>query len=77
MKTTFSILFAIACIVYAGNPTINFKPFSISFEKPYLPFAVLFLVMSVYLFQLQSEINGYKRGVNKCIETIKNFKSDK
>lgn len=64
MKTTiFIIAFVIFALVYVGDPKINFKPFSISFEKPYMPFALFFLVLSLACYSLQYEKIGHKRGM--------------
>ena len=78
MKTTFFILFGIACIIYTGKPSINFHPFSINFEKPYLPFATFFLILAILLYSIQYEKIGYKNGVNDTFETVKKvFKEHK
>jgi len=76
MKTAIFIIVAIILGFHLANTKVNFKPFSISFETPYYPFAVLFLILSISLFQLQSERQGFKKGVEKSIETIKSFKTD-
>lgn len=77
MKTTFFILFAIACIIYTGNPIINLKPFSISFEKPYLPFATFFLILAIACYSIQYEKIGYKKGVKDSVDIIKDVFNDK
>lgn len=77
MKTTLFILFGIACIIYTGNPTINFKPFSISFEKPYLPFATLFLILAIVCYSIQYEKIGYRNGVNDTVDIVKDVLKDK
>lgn len=76
MRIVFDILIAIIFLVFLATPKINFKPFSINFETPLVPFAVLFLIISIILFQINSEKIGYKKGYEKavknCIEIIKN-----
>ena len=54
MKTTFWILFALFMIIYSAEPNIKFKPFSISFESPYIPFAIFFLILSILRFHILS-----------------------
>jgi len=76
MRTTLDILIAIFFLVFLSNPKINFKPFSVNFETPLVSFAVLFMILSVILFQINSERQGFKKGVEKSIETIKSFKTD-
>jgi hypothetical protein len=81
MRTAGTILFAIIVFIYAANPAINFKPFSVKLETPYVSFGILFLIISLILFQIQSEKSGYKKGfeagVKKSIELIESFNSEK
>jgi hypothetical protein len=77
MKTIFIILFGIACLIYIGKPTINFSPFSISFERPYLLFAVLFLGLSIAFYSIQYEKIGYKNGVEDSVKVIEEAFNDK
>lgn len=71
MKTTIFIMaFAIFALVYVGDPKINFRPFSISFEKPYMPFALFFLVLSLACYSLQYEKIGYKKGLKDAEKEI-------
>lgn len=72
MKTTIFIIIALAWMVYIGEPTINFKPFSITFEKPYLPFATLFLILTITLYSLQYEKIGYKKGMSDTVDFFVN-----
>ena len=58
MKTTFWILFTVFCLLYSSKPTIAFKPFSIAFESPYTPFGIIFLILALSCFDLQSRKNG-------------------
>ncbi len=70
MKTSFTIVLLLAVLIYSAKPIINFKPFSISFETPYIPFAIFFLLVSLSLFQIQSNKNGFKEGVKKTIDYL-------
>lgn len=82
MKTAIFTILVFILGFHLANTKISFKPFSINFETPYYSFAVLFLVLSISLFQLQSEKQGFKRGVKtgaeKTFELIKkkNFKTN-
>lgn len=76
MKTIIFIIIALAWMVYIGEPTINFKPFSITFEKPYLPFATLFLILTIVFYSIQHEKIGYKKGMSDTVEYfIKKYKN--
>jgi hypothetical protein len=54
MKTFLWLLFFVAVMIYSSKPIITLKPFSLVFESPYTPFAILFLVISISLFNIQS-----------------------
>ena len=70
MKTLIWSIVVLAFLFYTSEPTINFKPFSISFEKPYIPFAILFFVISMVLYTIQVDRNAYKRGVENTEDVI-------
>ena len=82
MKTTIWLLVCAFFIIYSSKPTVHFKPFSIDFASPYTPFALLFLVISLTLFQLQSRKDakletlekyyriGFKEGSDFTVEQI-------
>ena len=86
MKTLFISLFIIGCIIYSSTPNIKFKPFEISFETPYIPFAILFLSISIMLFKAKAikdtkkslfedfYIEGYKDGLNEAKDIIEQIK---
>jgi len=73
MKTTFFLLLAFLFIAYTGSPKINFSPFSISFEKPYLPFATLFLMLAIVCYSIQYQNIGYKKGVDDTVKIVENI----
>lgn len=70
MKTTFWVLFTLFFIVYSAEPNIKFKPFSITFESPYMPFALLFLMLSFSFFSIHYTIKGHKEGIKDTINEI-------
>ena len=65
MKTTFWILFTVFFIIYSAKPTIEFKPFSIEFSSPYTPFGIIFLILALTCFDLQSRKNGKLEALEK------------
>lgn len=82
MKTTFWILFTVFCLIYSSKPTIAFKPFSIEFASPYTPFGIIFLILALSCFDLQSRKNeklevlekyyriGFREGSDFTVEQI-------
>lgn len=74
MKT---ILFTIICIIallWVGDLTITFKPFSISLPGWYKPVAILLFWLSMAVYTIGERTKGYKQGfddgVKKCIEIL-------
>lgn len=82
MKTTFWILFTVFCLLYSSKPTIAFKPFSIEFGSPYTPFGILFLILALSCFNLQTRkdtkkevfkdyyVEGLNDGFDNAIKSI-------
>jgi len=82
MKTSFWILFSLFFIIYSSKPTLSIKPFAISFESPYTPFGIIFLILSLSCFQLQTRkdtkkeliktyyVEGINDGFDKAVESI-------
>jgi len=77
MKTILIILFSALFFIYVGKPTVNFKPFSVNFETPYLPFAVFFLILSIHFYCMQYEKIGYKNGVNDTVKIVEKIVNEK
>lgn len=77
MKIAFYLLLAVVWFAYLSEPTISFKPFSVEFGKPFLPFAWLFLIISLTLFDLQSHKIAYKKGVEDAVEVVKEVLNEK
>lgn len=77
MKLAIYSLLTIAWLIYLSEPTISFKPFSIEFAKPYTPFAWLFIIIGIILFQVQSYNDGIDAGIDKTIQVIKDIKAGK
>ena len=79
MKT---IIFTIICIIsllWVGDLTITFKPFSISLPGWYKPVGILLFCLSVAVYTIGEYAKGYKQGfdngVKECIEILN--KNDK
>lgn len=77
MKLAIYSILAIAWLLYLSEPTISLKPFSIEFGKPYSPFAWLFLMIAIVLFQVQSDKDAYRRGIDDTIQAVKDIKAGK
>lgn len=74
MKTIlFTIIFIIA-ILWVGDLTITFKPFSISLPGWYKPIGIILFCLSVAVYNVGEYTKGYKQGfddgVKKCIEIL-------
>lgn len=74
MKTIlFTIIFIIA-ILWVGDLTITFKPFSISMPGWYKVVGILLFWLSMAVYTIGERTKGYKQGfddgVKKCIEIL-------
>lgn len=74
MKTIlFTIIFIIA-ILWVGDLTITFKPFSISMPGWYKVVGILLFWLAMAVYTIGERTKGYKQGfedgVNKCIEIL-------
>ena len=74
MKT---ILFTIICVIallWVGDLTITFKPFSISMPGWYKVVGILLFWLSMAVYTIGERTKGYKQGfddgVKKCIEIL-------
>ncbi len=81
MKT---ILFTIICIIallWVGDLTITFKPFSISLPGWYKPVGIILFVLAMAVYNIGEYAKGYKHGfddgIKKCIETIKAYEKNR
>lgn len=75
MKT---IIFTIICIIAllrVGDPTITFKPFSVSFPGRHKALGILLFFPSMAVYTTGEYTEGYKQGsddgVRECIEILK------
>ena len=72
MKTIlFTIIFIIA-ILWVGDLTITFKPFSISLPSWYKALGILLFFLSMTVYNIGEYTKGYKQGfddgVKECVE---------
>ena len=72
MKT---ILFTIICVIsllWVGDLTITFKPFSISLPGWYKPVGIILFVLSMAVYTIGEYTKGYKHGfddgIKECVE---------
>ena len=75
MKTIlFTIIFIIA-ILWVGELTITFKPFSISLPGWYKALGIVLFVLSMALYNVGEYAKGYKHGfddgIKECLDIIK------
>ena len=78
MKT---ILFTIICVIsllWVGDLTITFKPFSISLPGWYKPVGIILFVLSMAVYTIGEYTKGYKHGfddgIKECVEILKKEK---
>ena len=75
MKTIlFATIFVIG-LLWVGDLTITFKPFSISLPGWHKPVGILLFWLSMAVYTIGERTKGYKQGfddgVKKCIEILK------
>ena len=75
MKTIlFTIIFIIA-LLWVGDLTITFKPFSISLPGWYKPVGIILFVLAMAVYNIGEYAKGYKQGfddgIKKCVEILK------
>ena len=75
MKTIiFTIIFIIA-LLWVGDLTITFKPFSISLPGWHKALGIILFVFAMAVYNIGEYAKGYKHGfddgVKECIEVIK------
>lgn len=75
MKTIlFTIIFIIA-ILWVGDLTITFKPFSISLPSWYKALGILLFFLSMTVYNIGEYTKGYKQGfddgIKECVEILK------
>ena len=61
-------------MVYVSEPKIQFNPFKISFDAPYIPFALLFMILSISLFGVhyssKGKVEGYRQAYKLKLEEV-------
>ena len=77
MKTTIYLILAIAWLIYLSQPTISFKPFSIEFAKPYIPFGWLCVIIAMICFEAQGFKDGYKKSTENTISILHKVAKEK
>ena len=75
MKTIlFTIIFIIA-LLWVGDLTITFKPFSISLPGWYKPVGIILFVLAMAVYNIGEYAIGYNHGfddgIKKCVEILK------
>lgn len=79
MKTILLTIICIIALLWVGDLTITFKPFSISLPGWHKPVGILLFCLSVAVYTIGEYAKGYKQGfdngVKECIEILN--KNDK
>lgn len=75
MKTILFTAIFIICLLWVGDLTITFKPFSISMPGWYKPVAILLFWLSMAVYTIGERTKGYKQGfddgIKECVEILK------
>lgn len=75
MKTILFISICIIALLWVGDLTITFKPFSISLPGWHKALGILLFFLSMTVYTTGDYTKGYKQGfddgVKKCIEILK------
>lgn len=75
MKTILFISICIIALLWVGDLTITFKPFSISLPGWYKAVGILLFWLSMAVYTIGEHTKDYKQGfddgVKKCIEILK------
>ena len=70
MKTIlFTIIFIIA-LLWVGDLTITFKPFSISLPGWYKPVGIILFVLAMAVYNIGEYAKGYKQGFDYGIKNV-------
>lgn len=76
MKTILFTAILIIGLLWVGDLTITFKPFSVSLTSWYKPVGILLFFLSMAVYTIGEYAKGYKHGfddgVKKCIEILEN-----
>lgn len=74
MKTILFISICIIALLWVGDLTITFKPFSISLPGWHKALGILLFFLSMAVYTIGERTKGYKQGfddgVKKCIEIL-------
>lgn len=72
MKTAFEIIAVCVCLFLIAQPTINWPPFRIHFDKAYLAIGIILIIFGTVFIIAQGKIDGrikyYKEGLKKGCE---------
>ena len=75
MKTILFTAIFITCLLWVGDLTITFKPFSISLPSWYKALGILLFFLSMTVYNIGEYTRGYKQGfddgIKECIEILK------
>lgn len=70
MKTILFISICIIALLWVGDLTITFKPFSISLPGWYKPIGIILFCLSVAVYNIGEYTRGYKQGFDDGIKNV-------
>jgi hypothetical protein len=60
-------------IFFIADSIVQFKPFKITFQKPYLAVGTVLLLIAIFCFQRQAQIDtikDVKKAIGKVVEKV-------
>lgn len=68
MKTAFGIIGIIVCLLMLANTSIQFKPFKVTFDTPFLAIGMAFIFVGIGFIQVQPHASAYQKGLDRGSE---------
>lgn len=68
MKKIIAAIIIIAFLLFAGDLTITFKPFSVSLPEWYKAVGILLFWLSMVVYQGGERVRWYKEGFNDAVK---------
>lgn len=68
MKTIIEIILICFCFIWVSQPTVNWAPIKIHFDKPLLAIGLFLIMVGIVFIILQGHTEAYSRGLKKGCE---------
>lgn len=75
MTTILTLLFLLACCIYAAHPSLQLHPFKLSFLKWKAGLGCFFMIVGFVLFQLQNYSDGRNQAIKDVLEFLEKEKA--